>query len=138
MTKKLTAVFLSLIMLVSSLTANAAVEASDYLANYTLGVLAHGDGLMSISFTVQGVDFMDKVGAQEIIVEEYIGGYWFEYDYFDGEDEGLFAYNYPTKSGDLYFYGVPGRAYRAVMTAYAELDGGYDTREFTCSAEYCT
>ena len=138
MTKKLTALFLSLLMLVSSLSANAAVQESDYLNSYTLGVLAHGDGLMSISFTVQGVQYMDKVGAQEIIVEEYISGNWYEYEYFDGEEEGLFAYNYFTKSGDLYFYGVPGRAYRAVMTAYAELDGGYDTRVFTCSAEYCT
>ncbi len=138
MTRKLTALFLSLLMLVSSLTANAAVQASDYLNSYSLCVLSHGNDLMSISYTVQGVDYMDVVGAQEIVVEEYIAGEWYEYDYFDAEDYDLLAYDYFTKTGTLYFYGIQGRAYRAVMTAYAELDGGSDSREFTCSAEICT
>lgn len=137
MVRKITALFLSVIILASAACANAAEQASDYLNSYTLCMLAEGDELMSISYTVMGVDYMDKVGAIEIVVEEKIGNTWFEYEVFDGEEDGLYGYNCLSKSGTLYFYGYEGMTYRAVMTVYAELDGGYDTGEITCSSELC-
>lgn len=138
MKRKLTAAILSLLMLVSSLSANAATQASYYLDSYTLCLMAEGDSEMSLSYTVMGVEFMDKVGALEIVVEERVGSNWYEYMVFDGEEEGLFSYGTLSESGTLYFYGFPGTTYRATMTVYAELDGGYDTGEITCSVEVCT
>lgn len=137
MIRKITAMCLSLLLLVSSFSANAAVQASDYLSSYTLGLLAKGDGLMSISYAVCGVDFMDKVGANEIVVEEKIGDNWYEYTVFGGEEDGLYSCGKMSHGGTLYFYGVPGMTYRATMTSYAELDGGSDTGDLTCTPEVC-
>lgn len=137
MTRKITALCLSLVLLISSFSASAAARASDYLSSYTLGLLAKGDGLMSISYTVCGVEIMDKVGAVEIIVEEKIGSYWFEYQVFDGEEDGLYSTGTISKSGNLYFYGIPGTTYRATIIPYAELDGGSDTGDLTCTPEVC-
>lgn len=137
MKKRIVAFCLSLLLLVSSFSVSAAVQDSDYLGSYTMGMLAQGDGLMCISYTVCGVGIMDKVGAVEIVVEEKIGSYWFEYQVFDGEEDGLYSYGTITKSGDLYFYGIPGTTYRATIIPYAELDGGSDTGDLTCTPEVC-
>ncbi len=143
MIKKLTSIILAIAMLTSFSCAGAASDspvapaASYYLSSYSLCMLSQGDELMSISWTVCGVDFMDKVGAIEILVEERIGNTWFEYEVIDGEEEGLFTYNRISATGDVYFYGYAGMTYRATMTVYAELDGGYDTGEITCSPEVC-
>lgn len=139
MKKRLLSFLLVLVILSSLTVVFASTRASQYLDSYG-GVLgADGDGVMTLSFTVNGTRRMDVVGAQEIVVEEKMGTRWFTYAIFSVEDHPEFySYSKSSHDADFSFNGVPGVTYRVVMTAYAELNGGSDTGTVTISEETCT
>ena len=139
MKKRFFAFLLVLVIFSSCISTYAVTRASDYLDSYGGVLLADGNGVMVLSYTVSGTRRMDVVGAQEIKVEEKVGSRWYTYATYSEEDyPEFYAYGASSKSADFYFYGVPGTTYRVILTAYAELNGGSDTGTVTISEETCT
>lgn len=114
------------------------VRASYYLSGYSAGLKALGSKEMKVTFSVYGVDTMDKIGADKIVIEYWTGSDWLvdhtargsAHPEFYVEDE-LFH------KGSYTFVGIPGIKYRATVTAYAGRNGGSDTREITSQEVVC-
>lgn len=113
-------------------------QASLYLDGYGISVNPKGGGLMSVTFIVYGTDVMDCLGAKKIVIEEWDGSDWVTTGtYSVNNNSGFYAYDASEHAGSVTFYGTPGLQYRATLTAYAELDGGSDTKTFTCTPKTC-
>lgn len=136
--KRLISFMLVIALLSSTVIATAAMYASNYLDSYGGALVADGNGVMTLSYSVRGTRRMDVVGAQEIKVEEKIGSRWFTYATFSEADyPEFYAYGASSKVADFSFDGVPGVTYRVILTAYAELNGGSDTGTVTISQATC-
>lgn len=134
--KKLVLVFVSLVFLVSSFcqvaSANeASPRASLYLNSYG-AALYQGtrSGRIRVDFTVVATQISDLVGVSQIAIIEV-----------DSNDcvatikgsvaNGLLHENSRGTMGSYTYYGKPGVTYYAVLTMYAEKDGGSDFRMYT-------
>lgn len=144
MKKRILGGFLALLMLGSSLCTVAAAgparapQASLYLDAYGVGVKAKGNCKMAVTYVVYGTDTMDKLGAQTILVEEWDGTEWVKTGTYSAtKNTSFYASDVSEHAGTVYFYGTPGVDYRATLTAYAELDGGFDTGKVTSDPETC-
>lgn len=139
MKKRLLSMLLVFVMLGSTVCAMAAgMRASLYLDGYGISLNAKGGGKMAIGYTVLGTRTMDVIGARSISVEEWNGSGWEEsMTYSVAKNPDFYAYNESEHFGTVYFYGLPGVKYRATMTAYASLSGGFDTRTVTSSSTSC-
>ena len=133
------ALILSLNTSVAFATANTR-DASPVLSSYSIGLYAEGNSVMDIDFTIYGTDYMDKIGAYSLLIEEEIlPDVWVLYEmlYFDFDDERYFSNDNFFHEGTYTFVGFEGNRYRATLTAYAELDGVSDTGEVTSPARLC-
>lgn len=145
MKKRILGGFLALLMMFSSAlcTAGAAApvpapQSSLYLDAYGVGVKAKGNCKMAVTYVVYGTDTMDKLGAKTILVEEWDGTGWVKTGTYSAtKNTSFYASDVSEHAGTVYFYGVPGVDYRATLTAYAELDGGWDTGTVTSEPETC-
>lgn len=112
--------------------------ASNYLDSYGLVLVADGNTAMSISYVVHGVTKMDKLGVQKMTIQERTSTGWSDYlVYTGGGNQDFYSYNAYDHTGDVIFYGTPGKYYRAIMVVYAEKNGGYDTGTITCTEKLC-
>lgn len=134
-TKKLTLVFVSLIFLIASLCPVAsAIEvsphASLYLNSYG-AALYQGtrSGRIRIDYTVVATQISDLVGVSQITIfttdNEYAA------TIKGSVVNGLLREDAQTQMGSYTYYGKPGVTYYAVLTIYAEKDGGSDFRMYT-------
>lgn len=113
-------------------------DASLYLDSYSVALGPKGNGIMTISMTVNGVGIMDKIGARELFIEKNVNGAWQYYLTLDGATYPEF-YNYNSRSyvGSTTFTGTPGVSYRVTLTAYAKKGTGSDTGYVTSPAVVC-
>ncbi len=137
--------FLLIFVMLGSLGCSFAAEpdgiepyASEYLDGYAIGINAKGGGKMSVTFIVYGVRTMDKIGAQEIVVEEWDGASWGNpMTYTAEKNPNFYGTQAAEHAASVTFYGMPGLQYRATLTAYAEKNGGSDTGTVTCNPTTC-
>lgn len=143
MKKRILSLLLALALMGSTVCAAAelserSIQASQYLDAYGISVNPKGGGLMSVSFLVYGTDTMDCLGAKKIVVEEWDGSDWGNpITYTAEKNPHFYAYNASEHTASVTFYGIPGLQYQATLTAYAELDGGSDTKTFTSTPKTC-
>lgn len=139
MKKKILSALLIFALLGSTVCSVAAgTRASLYLDGYSISLNAKGGGKMAIGYTVLGTRTMDVIGARSISVEEWNGSGWEEtMTYSVAKNPDFYAYNESEHFGTVYFYGLPNVKYRATMTAYASLNGGFDTGTITSSGTSC-
>lgn len=121
------------IMSSTLLTANAAnlsttgtnsTRASYYIDSYSATSSAASGGRILIGACVMGTTFMDVIGMKSIVLQVYQSGSWVNVRTLTNS----YFYNCPQYASTTTFYGTAGKFYRAVITFYASLDGGYDTR----------
>lgn len=143
MMKKISSLFLAILMLISvnctAFASEADVRASHYLDAYYVTLTAKGNGRMSVLANVEGVGTQDKIGVLSIDIQEKVNGNWCSYDTLYGMDHPEFyEYNSWDYFNTIYFEGTPGSIYRVVLTVYAEKNGGCDTGFVTSFEEVCT
>jgi hypothetical protein len=134
--KKLASVILSAVLLVSVLAAVPAsagvLRASQYLASYSASLSAAGNGQVEIGFNVGAVSVADKVGALTIVVQKKVGSSWSDVQTFNGTvANGMLAANAISNCDEITYNGTSGQQYRAVVTAYAKIGSGSDSKPFT-------
>lgn len=143
MTKKFITVIIALCFVLGTLGAYAvgdgiAPRASYYLNDYSLVMVADGDGQMSVSYTVCATNIMTKVGAQSIEIQRGSSSGWTTVKtYYGSENADFYSYDKVAHAGDVFFEGEVGKTYRAILTAYAGNSSGSDTATLTCTAKVC-
>lgn len=143
MKKRIFSLLLALALMGSTVCAAAelserSIQASLYLDGYGISITPKGSGKMSVTYIVYGTKTMDCIGAQKIVVEEWDGSDWSNpITYTAEKNPEFYAYNAAEHAGSFTFYGTPGLQYQATLTAYAERDGGFDSKPFTCTPKTC-
>lgn len=112
---------------------------SRYLDCYAAGMVCNGGYEMEVVLEVFGTHTMDKIGVEKIVIQEWSGSRWIDYMTVKGSNHPEFyAYDTPDYGGTYTFDGFPDAEYRAIVTAYAERDGGSDTGTVTSGSAVCT
>lgn len=115
-------------------------RASDYLYSYSGYIYPAGWGKVQVWFDVDGIDYMDEIGALEIqLYESKDNETWTwvkTFDYTDYSD--MLTYDDHTHTGHVQYNGTLGRYYKAYVCVWAGRNGGGDTRYFWTPAEKAT
>lgn len=113
--------------LIGTAVAYASTESNAYISSIGGAVSVANDGTVTVNFGTHGTDLMDKIGASAISIYE------------NGTHRKTFFYTNPlytatmmgTNDYDFYGYvtyaGTKGNTYQALITHYAEKDGGCGT-----------
>lgn len=140
-TKKLSFTFISLVFLaVFFCQSVSAIEmsprASDYLDGYGANTFPGSTkGSIRIEFTVTATEHSDRVGISELAIYKSNGSRVATISGSVGN--GLICEDTTFHLGHYNYYGEPGVSYYAIVTMYAERDGGSDSRRYitnTCTA----
>jgi len=135
--KKLSLVFACLVLLTAAIcqvasAAENSTHASQYLCSYGAELSPggpRGSGKLDIDFNVVATEISDKVGISKV---EF---YWTDDTYITtikGTVENGLLIEDDLAHMDTYTYtGVSGKTYYAVLTVYAERDGGHDAKIYT-------
>lgn len=110
--------------LIGTAVAYASTESNAYISSIGGAVSVANDGTVTVNFGTHGTDLMDKIGASAISI--YENGQ-FRKTYF-ATNPLYTATMMGTNDYDFYGYvtyaGTKGNTYRALITFYAEKDGG--------------
>ena len=113
--------------LIGTVVAYALTESNAYISSIGGAVSVANDGTVTVNFGTHGTGCMDKIGASAISIYE------------NGAHRKTFFYTNPlytatmmgTNDYDFYGYvtyaGTKGNTYQALITHYAEKDGGCGT-----------
>ena len=142
--KSVLCVLLTLILVFSMVSPASATEAtpraSDYLMSYSAYVYPAGWGKIEVWVSVDGVDYMDEIGALSIYLYESTDNEnWTlkkTFDYPDYPD--MLRYNDTYHNGHVEYSGTIGRYYKAYVCVWAGKDGDGDTRYFWTSSKKAT
>lgn len=132
-TKKISLIFASLVLLIACTCQMAAAEeaeprASLYLDNYGASLSVDDSGLLNIDYSVIATRISDRVGVSKIVIYKLSGS---RVATITGTVEnGLLLENDRTHLGNYYYQGEPGETYFALLTMYAERDGGSDSKSY--------
>ena len=115
-------------------------RASEYLLGYSAYVYSAGWGKVQVWFEVDGLNYMDEIGALEIrLYESKDNETWTWLKTFEHQDySGMLEYNDHSHSGHVEYNGVIGRYYKAYVCVWAGKNGDGDTRYFWTSSEKAT
>lgn len=134
--KKIALVFVCLVLMTAAIcptvfAAENSTQASLYLSNYgaVLYTGARGTGTLDIDFNVTATRRSDYVGISK--VEFYTSDGTLEATITGTVDNGLLRENATIIAGNYYYTGTIGTSYYAVLTMYAERDGGSDSKLYT-------
>lgn len=120
---------IAIIMAVAMLLSTAAfadaesVRASKFISYTSAGVIAEGNGVISIEFLVAGTEPMTEIGACTIMLYEN-DSLIKTFKYTDVGYEDMMGYGVTVYGSSVAYKGVPGREYYAVVTFYAMNDNG--------------
>ncbi len=110
--------------LIGTVVAYAQTESNAYISSFGGAVSVANDGTVTVNFGTHGTDLMDKIGASAISV--YENGQFKKY--FSAANPLYTATMMGTNDYDFYGYasftGTKGKTYQALITFYAEKDGG--------------
>lgn len=133
-TKKLALLFTSLILLIATLCPAASAidispRASDYLNSYGASMYqGSSSGSVRVAFTVLATKHSDYVGVSQLVIYKSNGTRAATITGTVGN--GLLREDAATHAGSYTYYGEPGISYYAILTMYAERDGGSDSRSY--------
>lgn len=110
--------------------AEDSTNASLYLDNYVAVLYkgARGTGKIDIDFDVTATEYSDYVGVSKIEIYRSDG---IKTTIFGSVDNGLLREDALGLAVTYTYSGVSGKSYYAVLTFYAERDGGSGTKTFT-------
>lgn len=121
--------------------ANAGILASSQLERYGIALTAKGNSDMAISIFVDGVTEMEKIGVNEVFIEERntATSGWHEFDTYYGMDDKDLYYDFDSYDyiRTLHFDGTPGKYYRVTIIAFGKNSAGMDTGTVTSSTVLC-
>lgn len=141
--RRIISLILTLLMCMSSgLTAIAMntddepiARASDYLNYYSAYVITRSGGKVIIEFEVDGVGKMDTIGINRLVIQEKIDGKWTSLPTIWGStSNGLISESSIAYIGEYIHETDSGTECRAIVTVYAEKDGGSDSRTITTNS----
>lgn len=123
-TLRITICLVLIFALVSSSVAYALTESNAYISSWNGAVSVANDGTVTVNFGTHGTGRMDKIGASAISV--YENGQFKKF--FSATNPLYTATMMGTNDYDFYGYasftGTKGKTYQALITFYAEKDGG--------------
>ena len=131
--KRIAAFVMVLVMMTSTVVFAADTRASAYISSKGGGITATGGGNMRISFFVIATGMMDKLGAYSINIynEDDI---WQDVIYYtDPGCSDMMTTNDYSWDGEVYWEGVSGERYYAIITFYAKNSSGDDYRGYATS-----
>lgn len=120
----------------SVLTANASglssngLKASRYINSCNAQITTGSSGKILLDGSVIGTNVMDTIGVQTLIIQKYQSGSWVNVTSWSD----LYDYNSASSAFSATYYGSVGTQYRAVITFYASLSGGSDSRIMTTTS----
>jgi hypothetical protein len=129
-----------LLSLVASVHASAGMlRASLYLSSYSAWATAKNNGNVQIDFDVAAKSLADKVGVTQIINQKKNGSSWNDVHTFSSNTtSGMLASNALFNCGDVTYAGTAGGEYRAVVTVYAKIGSGSDSKTVTTNSVTAT
>lgn len=107
--------------------AYAAIESNAYISSFSGAVSVANDGTVTVNFGTLGTGKMDKIGAYAISVYEngsWVATYYAANSNYTATMMGTNAYHF---YGYVTYAGTKGNTYYALITHYAEKDGGSGT-----------
>lgn len=119
------------LMLMLSVAASAAVNASDYIAATSAWITRDGN-TVKVNFYIIGTDTMDKIGVKYVYLYESTDNGWILVKTFSYTDS-LYAADMMNSNSSFkaaylpYYYGSANKTYFADCRFYAEKNGGSDT-----------
>jgi len=137
---RIAALLLAIAILISLPTRAVEPRASNYLSSYSAYVYNAGWYKVQVWFSVDGVDYMDEIGALNIWLYESIDNEtWTQVAYYGYTDNpGMLGYNNFYHDGHVEYAGTIGRYYKAQLAVWAGKDGDGDTRYFWTSSQKAT
>jgi len=134
------ALLLTIVFLVPINASAVEPRASYYLDSYSAYVYNAGWYKVQVWVTVDGVDYMDEIGALDIwLYESTDNENWTcvqYYEYVDHTD--MLGYNNYYHSGHVEYAGSIGKYYKAYVCVWAGKDGDGDARYFWTSSQKAT
>lgn len=109
--------------------AEANITASDYLTQYAAALIPTETGKYDIHYDVTATKRSDSLGVSKIVIYRSDGTYITTIS--GSTSNGLICEDSGSHTGIYPGYGVSGNYYYAVVTIFAERDGGSDSREIT-------
>ncbi len=130
------AMLLAVILLCTALPFSSSADgivpfSSNYFNSYGTVMSADGNGVLSITFDVQGMGICTQLGVASYEVErKNEDGEWCN---VSGLLNGETGSNVASYTFSRSFYGVPGETYRVQVTFLCIMNGGYECKNFTSS-----
>ena len=106
------------------------IQASSYINSYSAQITTGSGGRVLVDGIVTGTNIMDTIGVQSLVIQKYQSGYWINAITWSN----LYDYSSVSSVFTATYYGSVGTQYRAVITYYAALSGGSDSRIMTTSS----
>lgn len=134
-------VFILVLSMVSPATATTVEpRGSDYLASYSAYVYPAGWGKVEVWISVDGVEYMDEIGALSIYLYESADNenWSLEKTFHYSDYPDMLGYNDVYHIGHIEYAGTIGRYYKAYVSVWAGKDGDGDTRYFWTSPKKAT
>ena len=137
---RIAALTLAIVLLLPISAMAVEQRSSLYLDSYSAYIYPAGWGKVQVWFEVDGIDYMDEIGALEIwIYESKDNENWYWVETFEYQDnEGMLGYNDYFHGGHIEYNGTIGRYYKAYVCIWAGKDGDGDTRYFWTPSEKAT
>lgn len=144
--KSVLPVLLALALLLSlPATAMAAIPATDdpqasyYFNDYTIAI-GTSSGQIGVTLSVGATHVMTRIGVQQLVIKQYVGGRWEEYTTIYGATNPSACYDYNSIDylHTFYFNCLTGVQYKATATLLAVDSNGSETRSITSPAQLCT
>ena len=99
-------------------------QANSYIAKTTVGIVALGSGKIEIDFSVTAMRKMTDVGTTKVTVYNESGKAVATYRYTDPGYGYMMGHNRFTQTASVFYQGVSGQRYYAIVTFYAgDLNG---------------
>ena len=137
---KALSLILVLVLILPIAAMSVEARSSLYLHSYSAYIYPAGWGKIQVWFQVDGLNYMDEIGALEIrIFESKDNDDWTwvdTYQYTDYPD--MLGYNNHYHDGHIEYSGTIGRYYKAYVCIWAGKDGDGDTRYFWTPSEKAT
>ncbi len=137
---RLAALVLAIVLLLPVGAMAADARSSIYLDRYSAYVYPAGWGKVQVWFEVDGLTYLDEIGALEIQLFESKDNQtwtWVE-TYMHTEYPDMLGYNDHFHGGHVEYNGTIGRYYKAYVCIWGGKDGAGDTRYFWTSPKKAT
>ncbi len=102
---------------------------SNYFNSYGTTMSADGDGILGITFDVQGMGICSQLGVASYSVQRLNDRS--NWEDVSGLLNGETGSNVASYTFSRAFYGVPGETYRVQVTFFCALNGGFEHKYYT-------